>query len=79
MDHDGDRPAAPEQLNDGWLIERCGPSGPGEKRYLQIGTGQWCGAAYATVFPQPSTAELYAVDFGYEPGKSVRVVRCRSI
>ena len=46
-------------------------------RYLQIGTGQWCGAEYATLFPLYSTAIVYAKEFGYVVGETVRIVKHR--
>lgn len=66
------------RITDGWLIERPVLSGKGEEpRYLQIGTGQWCAATYATLFPHRRTAVSYAVDFGYQPGTTARIVRFR--
>lgn len=64
---------------EGWLIERMGNDaesrlGCDPPRYLQIGTGQWCGAPYATLFPQQSAANAYAKEFGYEVGRNVRLV-----
>lgn len=60
----------------GWLIQRRGQEGAdGDRRFLQIGTGQWCGAIYATLFPLRQTAITYAVEFGYEIGKTAQVVR----
>jgi hypothetical protein len=64
------------RVTQGWLIERCPTiEDEGERRYLQIGTGQWCGAVYATLFPIRETAVIYAVEFGYEIGRSAKVVR----
>ena len=68
---------------EGWLIQRTAPpercSGSKEEltRYLQIGTGQWCSAPYATLFPLYSTAVLYAGVFGFVVGENVRIVRHR--
>lgn len=64
---------------EGWLIERIGTDGESRfggcpPRYLQIGTGQWCGARYATLFPLQSAAMIYAKEFGYRVGFDVRVV-----
>ncbi|QDT07124.1 hypothetical protein K227x_55490 [Rubripirellula lacrimiformis] len=74
----------------GYLIQRLTPldldlnqapdaaeSSVAEYRFLQIGTGQWCSAVHATVFPQPSTAEAYAWEFGYVIGRHARVVHRR--
>ncbi|MEM8666947.1 MAG: hypothetical protein AAGG48_05495 [Planctomycetota bacterium] len=62
----------------GWLIERMGAAGrrfdEDLPRYLQLGTGQWCGAEFATLFPIRSAALIYAREFGYEPGRNVRLV-----
>ena len=62
----------------GWLIERIGDDLSTRlcgdpPRYLQLGTGQWCPAEYATLFPQQSTALIYAREFGYVPGRDVRL------
>lgn len=78
---------------EGWLIQRTGDgqvlristdqSGSGraaafdQPLFLQIGTGQWCGAPYATLFPRHSTAMVYAKEFGYVVGQSVQIVRHR--
>ena len=66
------------QCTAGWLIERIGTEaarlGCDPPRYLQIGTGQWCAAEYATLFPLQSTAAVYAKEFGYEIGHQVRVI-----
>ncbi len=60
-----------QPVTEGWLIQRCGHVGDeGERRYLQIGTGQWCGAIYATLFPLRETAITYAIEFGYEIEKT---------
>ena len=63
---------------EGWLIERIGTDaatrlGCDPPRYLQLGTGQWCAAEYATLFPLQSTALAYAKEFGYIPGDNVRL------
>ena len=64
---------------EGWLIERIGhPAatqfGRDSPRFLQIGTGQWCSAEYATWYPLQSAAQVYAKEFGYETDRDVRVV-----
>ncbi len=46
-------------------------------RCLQIGTGQWCDFAHATVFPLRSTAEIYALEFGYVVGATASVIHRR--
>jgi hypothetical protein len=65
-----------QRITAGWLIARCGDgeSDSTERRYLQIGTGQWCGAAYATLFPRRRTAIIYAIEFGYVVGRTAVVV-----
>jgi hypothetical protein len=64
---------------EGWLIQRVGIDaevrpGMDPPRYLQIGTGQWCGAEYATLFPIQSSALVYVKEFGFEVGRHVRVI-----
>ncbi|MFK8111332.1 MAG: hypothetical protein AB8B91_03995 [Rubripirellula sp.] len=76
----------------GWLIQRTtkavsdvrGPVGKrpeavitDEPQFLQIGTGQWCSAKYATLFPLASAAEVYAEEFGYVLGYHVKLVKHR--
>ncbi len=69
-------------IREGWLIElanhepksRIAANPP---QYLQIGTGQWCAANYATLFPLRGTAIVYAKEFGYRVGQSVRIVKHR--
>ena len=63
-------------LTEGWLIERFG-AGDSERRFLQIGTGQWCGAPYATLFPLRRTAMIYAAEFGFAIGSTARIIRYR--
>ena len=68
-------------IADGWLIQSVDAAqarivARGEV-YLQIGTGQWCSADYATLFPFRSTAIVYAKEFGYVVGHSVRIVKRR--
>ena len=70
-----DRPAT------GWLIEWKLPA-PDQRftlipRFLQIGTGQWCAAEYATLFPERATAEAYAKEFGIPLRGTVSIVRHR--
>ena len=69
------RPAA------GWLIEWKIPA-PDQRftlipRFLQIGTGQWCAAEYATLFPHRATAEAYAKEFGIPLQGAVSIVQHR--
>ncbi|TWU56577.1 hypothetical protein Poly51_24930 [Rubripirellula tenax] len=45
--------------------------------FLQIGTGQWCDARFATVFPKRSTAEFYAWEFGRIVGRDACVIHRR--
>ncbi len=64
---------------EGWLIERIGHPAKTQfrqelPRFLQIGTGQWCSAEYATWFPLQSAAQVYAKEFGYKTDRDVRVV-----
>lgn len=68
-------------IADGWLIQSVDAA---QARivarvavYLQIGTGQWCSADYATLFPLRSAAIVYAKEFGYVVGDSVRIVKRR--
>ena len=61
--------------SDGWLIKRVVASRlADEDRYLQIGTGQWCAAPFATLFPIRSAAIVYAQAYGYCVGESVEIV-----
>jgi hypothetical protein len=48
------------------------------RRFLQIGTGQWCGAQYATLFPLRRTAIAYAREFGLLVDGGVQIVEHRS-
>lgn len=67
-------------LTKGWLIERAsrGKEGGGTdgslRRYLQIGTGQWCGAEFATLFPLRRTAITYAREFGLLVEQEAQIV-----
>lgn len=60
----------------GFLIARYDAQSQGF-RYLQIGTGQWCSCHHATVFPLRSTADIYALEFGYVVGQTVSVIHRR--
>ena len=66
---------------DGWMIqsiqEKESPLVSVEPVHLQIGTGQWCSARYATLFPVRSAALIYAREFGYVVGETVRIVKHR--
>lgn len=69
------------QVQQGWLIQRVttAPSArirTSEPQFLQIGTGQWCAARYATLFPLRSAAIVYARAYGYRVGESVEIVNC---
>jgi hypothetical protein len=68
-------------LAEGWLIGWSLPATDQRftlvPRFLQIGTGQWCAAEYATLFPARTTAETYAREFGIPLNKSVRIMRHR--
>ena len=65
----------------GWLIEWKLPAADQRfilvPRFLQIGTGQWCAAEYATLFPERATAEAYADEFGIPLTGAVRIVQHR--
>ena len=67
-------------LTKGWLIERIDFLGTEQadcdsnRRFLQIGTGQWCGAPYATLFPMRRTAIAYTREFGLAVDRKVRIV-----
>ena len=61
----------------GWVIARADISDrnpSGLRQCLQLGTGQWCPANYATWFEARGTAETYAVDYGYHIGSDVVIV-----
>ena len=63
----------------GWLIESIDSPKRSHKQdrpplFLQIGTGQWCGAEYATLFPLKRTAIIYAREFGLLIDRKVRIV-----
>ncbi|MGI9472344.1 MAG: hypothetical protein ACR2NZ_12455 [Rubripirellula sp.] len=68
-------------LAEGWMIELSRPDRERRfasiPRFLQIGTGQWCTAEYATLFPERSTAIVYAQEFGLDLTVAVRIVRHR--
>jgi hypothetical protein len=57
-----------------WLIQQRSPDGELSRRYLQIGTGQWCSSEYATRFPLRRTAIAYAHEFGYSIGHTAEIV-----
>lgn len=60
----------------GYLIARY--DAPTQRfRYLQIATGHWCNWCHATVFPLRSTADIYALEFGYVVGQTVSVIHRR--
>ncbi len=65
----------------GWLIQSVDITASRivahQAMFLQIGTGQWCSADYATLFPLRSTAVVYAKEFGYVLGHTVRIVKHR--
>lgn len=75
------------RIVDGWLIQHTRSSTnqsfhrsqgqQSEPQFLQIGTGQWCSAQYATLFPQMSTAVTYAREFGFVIDENVKIVRHR--
>lgn len=66
--------SASHSLRFGWLIRRQTAGDCDQPLYLQIGTGQWCAAQYATLFPLRRTAVTYAIDFGYSPGETAEIV-----
>lgn len=66
----------------GWLVCQAESTEgdrfpPKRRRFLQIGTGQWCSAEYATLFPIRSAAIVYAKTFGYTIGDDVTIVHHR--
>ena len=77
-------PSPPKGLTSGWLIELrparhdFGNLGDSSRRFLQIGTGQWCGAQYATLFPLRRTAVTYAREFGLLVDREVQIVAYES-
>ena len=66
---------------EGWLIQSVEAAesriSASTAQFLQIGTGQWCSADYATLFPLQSAAIVYAKEFGYVVGRTVRIVKHR--
>lgn len=80
--HRGSETGEGNRIREGWLIQRVNSTDDVRgcrdvPRFLQIGTGQWCGARYATLFPVRSAALIYAREFGYGVGHTVRIVRHR--
>ncbi len=71
----------PGQPADGWLIEWRFPATDRRftliPRFLQIGTGQWCSAEYATLFPERTIALAYAEELGIPLQGGVRIVKHR--
>ncbi len=66
----------------GWLIQKGidslrAHSEHCDQIYLQIGTGQWCSAMYATRFPTKTAAIAYAQKFGYRVGQTAQIVPFR--
>ena len=68
------RISAAEQGENGWLIAQLHLDGSRTGRFLQIATGQWAAARYATYFPEQSNAILYAHENGFVMGQHVSVV-----
>lgn len=70
-----------EGIETGWMIQSLQETGSRalapEPVHLQIATGQWCSARYATLFPVRSAAVAYAKEFGYVVGETVRIVKHR--
>ncbi|PAY18369.1 hypothetical protein CKO51_16880 [Rhodopirellula sp. SM50] len=74
-------PAAAVGLEAGWLIAKKSqaPDTDAETddappRCLQLATGQWCLPNWATWFPSPGPAVVYASDRGYRIGQSVEII-----
>ena len=80
-DEQGSESGGVNGIADGWMIQAIQATKPrvlaSEPVHLQIGTGQWCTADYATLFPLRSAAIVYAKEFGYEVGVTVRIVKHR--
>jgi hypothetical protein len=81
-DNQGTEAGDGKGIAEGWLIQRGGHGLPSrisadQPMFLQIGTGQWCTANYATLFPLRRTAVIYAKEFGYVVGRTVRIVKHR--
>ncbi|QEG00594.1 hypothetical protein Mal15_46650 [Stieleria maiorica] len=80
---------APVGMAAGWLIaeksaveiDARGTDDPSpwqrSPRCLQLGTGQWCSARWATWFPAPGPAIRYAVELGFKVGDSVEIIFLR--
>ncbi|MCS7471515.1 hypothetical protein NZK35_33115 [Stieleria sp. ICT_E10.1] len=72
-------PAAKVGLEAGWLIAKKPDAAEAETddaspRCLQLATGQWCLPNWATWFPSPGPAVVYASDRGYRIGQSVEII-----
>ena len=68
-------------LQAGWLIAKkpdtgvAGAAGNDQSpRCLQLATGQWCSSDWATWFPGPGPAIVYASELGYQIGQSVEII-----
>ncbi|MDV6034815.1 MAG: hypothetical protein F9B45_32940 [Phycisphaera sp. RhM] len=66
-------------LEAGWLIAKKSDAADTESdeaspRCLQLATGQWCLPNWATWFPSPGPAVLYASDLGYRIGQTVEII-----
>ncbi|QDV41832.1 hypothetical protein Enr13x_16750 [Stieleria neptunia] len=75
----GAKPIAVVGLEAGWLIAKKPDAADAESfdatpRCLQLATGQWCLPNWATWFPSPGPAVVYASDLGYRIGKSVEII-----
>ena len=78
----GIQPAALVGLEAGWLIAKKPDAADAETidaspRCLQLATGQWCLPNWATWFPSPGPAVVYASDRGYRIGQSVEIIYLR--
>ena len=66
----------------GWLIARVARSDSqyrdsqyrAAERFLQLGTGQWCGLSAATWFPVRSAAAAYAADLAFDREYQIVIV-----
>ncbi len=75
----GTAPAVAVGLEAGWLIAKKPDAADAKTddaspRCLQLATGQWCLPIWATWFPSPGPAVIYASDLGYRIGQSVEII-----
>ena len=72
-------PAVAVGLEAGWLIAKkpdaaVAKTADASPRCLQLATGQWCLPNWATWFPSPGPAVIYASDLGYRIGQTVEII-----